>query len=359
MLRCATPRCPWSPPSMAWRWAAAVSWPCIRQARGGHGKLHRPGGSGRGPGARRRRPDLHRPPRAENMAASSKDILPFLTEGFTAAPWPRWAPAPSGIAQAGLPAGQRRHRAAQGRAAVRRHQRSQVHGRQWLARTAQAPVPRGGPQRLATIKAQLVNMRDGGFISAYDFNIGAMIAEVVCGGDVDAGSMVSEEYLHGAGAQGVLPPDRPAQDAQERIMGMLSTGKPVVIDDAALATVIRVGLAPILTHSVPGGSEPAAPRFLMGQRAGSLCCDAVNRAPGNRRLPAPSSARWTWCPAFMRASCCAAPCPSPARRAPLTPSGWTIWPASAACRTISGACTPGHEPAGRNGHRHGGGHERA
>ena len=38
-------------------------------------------------------------------------------------------------------------------------------------------------------------MRDGGFISAHDFHIGRLIAEVVCGGDVDAGRLVSEEYL--------------------------------------------------------------------------------------------------------------------------------------------------------------------
>jgi hypothetical protein len=38
-------------------------------------------------------------------------------------------------------------------------------------------------------------MRDGGFISAHDFHISTLIAEVVCGGDVDAGSMVTEEYL--------------------------------------------------------------------------------------------------------------------------------------------------------------------
>jgi hypothetical protein len=38
-------------------------------------------------------------------------------------------------------------------------------------------------------------MRDGGFISAHDFHISTLIAEVVCGGDVDAGSLVSEEYL--------------------------------------------------------------------------------------------------------------------------------------------------------------------
>ena len=86
--------------------------------------------------------------------------------------------------------------------------------------------PVAGRSGLATIKAQLVNMRDGGFISAYDFKIGAMIAEVVCGGDVDAGSMVSEEYL--------LTLERKVfchliaqPKTHERILGMLSTGKPV------------------------------------------------------------------------------------------------------------------------------------
>ena len=43
----------------------------------------------------------------------------------------------------------------------------------------------------ATIAAQLVNMRDGGFISAHDYKLGDMIAEIVIGGDVDQGSVVS------------------------------------------------------------------------------------------------------------------------------------------------------------------------
>jgi 3-hydroxyacyl-CoA dehydrogenase len=54
-------------------------------ARGGHGKLHGPGGSGRGPGAGRRRPDLHRPPRRRGAAAAPDDVLNFLKEGFQAA----------------------------------------------------------------------------------------------------------------------------------------------------------------------------------------------------------------------------------------------------------------------------------
>ncbi|MDO9073681.1 MAG: 3-hydroxyacyl-CoA dehydrogenase NAD-binding domain-containing protein [Rubrivivax sp.] len=83
-----------------------------------------------------------------------------------------------------------------------------------------------GRSAIATIKGQLANMRDGGFISAHDFHISTLIAEVVCGGDVDAGSLVNEEYLM------TMERDRfcallEHPKSQERIMGMLQTGKPV------------------------------------------------------------------------------------------------------------------------------------
>jgi 3-hydroxyacyl-CoA dehydrogenase len=83
-----------------------------------------------------------------------------------------------------------------------------------------------GRSGVATIKGSLVNMRDGGFISQHDFHIASLIAGIVCGGDVDAGSMVTEEY--------VMTLERRAfcsllehPKTQERIMGMMSTGKPV------------------------------------------------------------------------------------------------------------------------------------
>ena len=93
-----------------------------------------------------------------------------------------------------------------------------------------APVKRSFPvvgrNGLATIKGQLVNMRDGGFISAHDFHIASLIAGVVCGGDVDNGTLVTEAYL--------MTLERKAfcsllehPKTQERIMGMMSTGKPV------------------------------------------------------------------------------------------------------------------------------------
>jgi 3-hydroxyacyl-CoA dehydrogenase len=91
---------------------------------------------------------------------------------------------------------------------------------------AKALFPVAGRSATATIKGQLANLRDGGFASAHDFHIATLIAEVVCGGDVDAGSLVNEEYLM------TLERDRfcallEHPKTQERIMGMLQTGKPV------------------------------------------------------------------------------------------------------------------------------------
>ena len=89
-----------------------------------------------------------------------------------------------------------------------------------------APFPVAGRNAVATIKGQLVNMRDGGFISAHDFHIAALIADVVCGGDVDQGSLVTEEYLMALERKHFCSLlDHPK--TQERIMGMLQTGKPV------------------------------------------------------------------------------------------------------------------------------------
>jgi 3-hydroxyacyl-CoA dehydrogenase len=86
--------------------------------------------------------------------------------------------------------------------------------------------PVAGRSAIATIKGQLANMRDGGFISAHDFHISTLIAEVVCGGDVDAGSLVTEEYLMALERQAfcslIVHPK-----TQERIMAMLSTNKPL------------------------------------------------------------------------------------------------------------------------------------
>ena len=52
-----------------------------------------------------------------------------------------------------------------------------------------------GRTGIATLTAAMVNMKEGGFISEHDFNIGRRIAETMCGGDVDAGTLVDEQWL--------------------------------------------------------------------------------------------------------------------------------------------------------------------
>lgn len=88
------------------------------------------------------------------------------------------------------------------------------------------PFPVAGRSAIATIKAQLVGMRDGGFISQHDFHISSLIADVICGGEVEAGSLVTEEYLMALERKHFCSLlEHPK--TQERIMGMLQTGKPV------------------------------------------------------------------------------------------------------------------------------------
>jgi 3-hydroxyacyl-CoA dehydrogenase len=90
----------------------------------------------------------------------------------------------------------------------------------------QKPVTVVGRYGLATIKAQLVNMRDGGFISAHDFKLGEMIAEIVSGGNVDQGSVVNEQWFLDMECKAFLELLNHPK-SQERIMGMMQTGKPV------------------------------------------------------------------------------------------------------------------------------------
>jgi len=164
---------------------------------------------------------------AENMATSTgKDILPFLTEGFTAA----------AMAKVGTSALESRKLGylldsdiivpnKDELLYVALNEARAMYQGGWRA-PLRRPFPVAGRNGLATIKAQLVNMRDGGFISAHDFHIATLIAEVVCGGDVDAGSLVTEEYLMALERKAfcslIVNPK-----TQERIMGMLNTGKPV------------------------------------------------------------------------------------------------------------------------------------
>jgi 3-hydroxyacyl-CoA dehydrogenase len=164
---------------------------------------------------------------AENAASSTgKDLLPFLTEGFTAA----------AMAKVGTSALESRKLGYLLDSDVIVPHKDELlfvalnEAKAMFDGGYRAPLKRlfpvAGRSGLATIKGSLVNMRDGGFISAYDFEIASQIAWVVCGGEVDAGSLVNEEYLMTLERQafGKLLGN---PKTQERIMGMMQNGKPV------------------------------------------------------------------------------------------------------------------------------------
>ncbi len=101
-----------------------------------------------------------------------------------------------------------------------------------LAETAYRPptppreTPVAGASGIATLQSALVNMREGGFISEHDFEIGGWIAHVLCGGDVPAGTPVEEEWLLALERKAFVALLRTAK-TRERIAHTLKTGKPL------------------------------------------------------------------------------------------------------------------------------------
>jgi 3-hydroxyacyl-CoA dehydrogenase len=90
----------------------------------------------------------------------------------------------------------------------------------------QRQIPVAGSTSIATFKASMINMLEGGFISEHDYNIGCRVAETLCGGDVEAGSLVDEDWLLDLERRNfmeLLATDK----TQARIEHMLKNGKPL------------------------------------------------------------------------------------------------------------------------------------
>ena len=87
-------------------------------------------------------------------------------------------------------------------------------------------IPVAGDVGIATFKMMLVNMLEGRFISEHDMEVSTRIATCLCGGNVDRGSLVDEEWLlklerENFVALALMP------KTQERIAYMLKNGKPL------------------------------------------------------------------------------------------------------------------------------------
>jgi 3-hydroxyacyl-CoA dehydrogenase len=85
-------------------------------------------------------------------------------------------------------------------------------------------IPGPGENIFATLKMGVYLMRQADYISDHELKLGTKIAEVLCGGNVTPGTLVSEQYL--------LDLEREAfkslcgeKKTQERIQFTLKTGK--------------------------------------------------------------------------------------------------------------------------------------
>ncbi|KRA20690.1 3-hydroxyacyl-CoA dehydrogenase/enoyl-CoA hydratase family protein [Lysobacter sp. Root604] len=83
-----------------------------------------------------------------------------------------------------------------------------------------------GDVGIATFKMLLVNMLEGRFISPHDYEIATRIATVICGGEVDRGALVDEEWLLKLEREHFVALAQMPK-TQERIAHMLKTGKPL------------------------------------------------------------------------------------------------------------------------------------
>jgi 3-hydroxyacyl-CoA dehydrogenase len=87
-------------------------------------------------------------------------------------------------------------------------------------------IPVAGRGAIATLKMGMQNMLAGNYISDHDYLIGSKLAHVMCGGDIEQGSLVDEQWF--------LDLEREAfiellstEKSQARVEHMLKTGKPL------------------------------------------------------------------------------------------------------------------------------------
>jgi len=89
-----------------------------------------------------------------------------------------------------------------------------------------AEIRVAGDTGIATLKMMLINMKEGGFISDHDYEISSRIATVLCGGEVEPGSLVNEEWLIELERRNFVELAKMPK-TQDRIAYMLEKGKPL------------------------------------------------------------------------------------------------------------------------------------
>lgn len=87
-------------------------------------------------------------------------------------------------------------------------------------------IPVAGRTGVANFEMVLLNMREGGMISAHDYRVARSAALALCGGEVEAGTRVDEEWLLAVERREFVALLR-TPETQARIRHTLDTGKPL------------------------------------------------------------------------------------------------------------------------------------
>jgi 3-hydroxyacyl-CoA dehydrogenase len=90
----------------------------------------------------------------------------------------------------------------------------------------QSAIPAAGRSAIATIRAFMENLRAGGHISEHDYLIGHKVAIVMCGGEIEGGSLVDEQWFLDLERKHFMELIA-TEKTQARIEHTLKTGKPL------------------------------------------------------------------------------------------------------------------------------------
>ena len=88
------------------------------------------------------------------------------------------------------------------------------------------PIRVAGKQGIARLQTQLVNLQAGEMISAHDYFVASKIATVLCGGEIETGSLVDEAWILKL-ERDVFVELASTEKTLARITHMLETGKPL------------------------------------------------------------------------------------------------------------------------------------
>ncbi len=96
----------------------------------------------------------------------------------------------------------------------------------WRPKLPPRGVKVAGRNGIATLEMMLVNMKEGGMISAHDYRVAKGAATALCGGEVETGALVNEDWLLAVERHEFVELLK-TEKTQQRIAHMLETGKPL------------------------------------------------------------------------------------------------------------------------------------